>query len=92
MIYWVTETATSSARLYFEQFANQPSIPRGERVGVPTGAAIFPGEIQRPTREAASETYNIQHWTEFPQGGHFAALQRPREFVEDVRAFFRPLR
>lgn len=40
----------------------------------------------------AERTYNVQHWTEFPSGGHFMALEEPTLLVEDLRAFFRPLR
>lgn len=55
---------------------------------VPTGAAIFPAEIYRAPRAWANASYNIQQWTEFPRGGHFAALERPAELTADIRAFF----
>lgn len=92
MIYWVTETINSSTRLYYEALHTpRPGSPPG-RIEVPTGAAIFPRELVRPPRDAAERAYNIQHWTEMSSGGHFAALERPAELVEDIRAFFRPLR
>jgi microsomal epoxide hydrolase len=92
MIYWVTETINSSTRLYYEARHTPTTVPRSERVEVPTGAAIFPRELARVPREAAERLYNIQHWTEMPSGGHFAALEKPQELVDDIRAFFRPLR
>ena len=90
-IYWVTQTATSSARLYYESRHAPTSRPMG-RIDVPTGAAIFPKELFYSPRRWAEAQYNITHWTEMPRGGHFAALEQPDLLVEDLRAFFRPLR
>jgi pimeloyl-ACP methyl ester carboxylesterase len=60
---------------------------------VPTGAAIFPKEIIRPSRRWAEHRYpNITRWTEMERGGHFAAMEQPEALVADIRAFFRPLR
>lgn len=92
MMYWVTETATSSARLYCEARRAGMFPPRGVRVDVPTGCAIFPRELFRPPRAWAEKVYNVQRWTEFPAGGHFAAMEEPQALVDDIRAFFRPLR
>ena len=89
MIYWVTETATSSARLYYE--AGNALAGLG-RVEVPTGAAIFPYELFIMPRAWAEASYNLTHWTEMPRGGHFAAMEQPELFVEDVRTFFRTVR
>ena len=52
----------------------------------------FPAELTRPPREWVERAYNLQQWSEFPRGGHFAALEEPELLVEDIRAFFRPLR
>ena len=90
-IYWVTQTATSSARLYYESSRAPTSGPMG-RIEVPTGAAIFPYELFITPRRWAEASYNITHWTEMPRGGHFAAMEQPELFVEDLRTFFRPLR
>ena len=89
MIYWVTQTATSSARLYYE--AGNALAGLG-RVEVPTGAAIFPYELFIAPRAWAEASYNITHWTEMPRGGHFGAMEQPELFVDDVRAFFRKVR
>jgi pimeloyl-ACP methyl ester carboxylesterase len=57
------------------------------------GAAIFPKEIIRPSRRWAEARYtDIRHWSELPRGGHFAALEQPELFVDDVRSFFRLVR
>lgn len=92
MVYWVTRTATSAARLYWEmRRAGRTTLPQ-QPVRVPTGVANFPAEIARTERAWAERRYNVVHWTEHPRGGHFAAMEVPDLFVEDVRTFFRPLR
>lgn len=90
MLYWVTASATSSARLYWESFGGR----RANRVvTIPTGVAVFPKEIVAPVRAWMSKDFSdIRHWTEMPKGGHFAAFEQPELFVADVRAFFRTLR
>ena len=89
MLYWVTATAASSARLYWESFGR----PRPHKVTVPTGVAVFPKEIVPPVRRWMESTYtDIRHWTEMPKGGHFAAFEQPALFSDDVRKFFRTLR
>jgi epoxide hydrolase len=87
-IYWLTATAGSSARLYYEGArswgqANEPSA-------VPTGVAVFPMDIT--IRSIAERQHNIVHWTEFDRGGHFAAMEAPNLLVDDMRAFFHRLR
>ena len=89
MIYWTTESITSSTRLYYE--SRRDSWKRG-RIEVPTAVAVFPKEIRLPIRKWVETRYNIQQWTEMPRGGHFAALEEPELLVEDVRMFFRNLR
>jgi len=91
MLYWLTATAHSSARLYYENRRSGSFAPT-EKVEVPTGAAIFPREIVRPPRRWAEQRFNITHWNEMPRGGHFAAMEEPELFVDDVRAFFRTVR
>jgi pimeloyl-ACP methyl ester carboxylesterase len=92
MLYWVTATAHSSARLYYEtQKSGRFGTPE-ERIEVPTGCAIFPREIARPPRRWAERNYNVVHWTEMKAGGHFAALEEPELLVADVQDMFRKLR
>jgi pimeloyl-ACP methyl ester carboxylesterase len=87
-IYWLTATAGSSARLYYEGAKSwgQPNEPSA----VPTGVAVFPMDIT--IRSIAESQHNIVHWTEFDRGGHFAAMEAPDLLVGDVRDFFRSLR
>ncbi len=89
MIYWITETAPSSARIYFER-----SFYTGKRQAgrSPVGVALFPKEITLPPKAWTKGRINLIHWTEMPRGGHFAALEEPQLLVEDIRLFFRKLR
>lgn len=90
-IYWATRTINSSVRLYFES-QKSGLFPPFERVEVPTGCAIFPGEIIKMPRSWAENLYNVTHWSRFDQGGHFAALEEPDLLVPDIRDFFRTVR
>jgi pimeloyl-ACP methyl ester carboxylesterase len=92
MIYWVTQSIGSSTRLYYETNRKPWDLKQGERIEVPCGIASFPGENTVPLREWAERSYNVQHWTDMPGGGHFAALEEPVNLVADIRDFFRPLR
>ncbi len=89
MIYWATQTATSSTRIYYE---NRVAGGVQGRVTVPTACALFPKEITTPPRKWVEARYNLVRWTAMPRGGHFAALEEPVLLVDDVRAFFRTLR
>jgi pimeloyl-ACP methyl ester carboxylesterase len=90
-LYWLTRTAGSSARLYYEAAkAARRAAPPPLRV--PTGVAVFPHDIGPPIRRLAERDSNIVHWTEFDRGGHFAAMEVPDLLVGDVRTFFRSLR
>jgi epoxide hydrolase len=91
MLYWLTATAGSSARLYYEA-AHSGSWGLPETSTVPTGVAVFPREIAPPIRRFAELSNNIVHWFEFDRGGHFAAMEQPDLLVGDVRDFFRQLR
>jgi microsomal epoxide hydrolase len=87
-LYWVTGTATSSTRLYWEmRRAGRSALPQG-RIEVPTGIANYPGEVSRMPRAWVEPRYRVTHWVDQPRGGHFAAMQVPDLFVNDVRAFF----
>jgi pimeloyl-ACP methyl ester carboxylesterase len=93
MLYWLTGTAGSSARIYYERAHPQGRAARpGEPSTAPTGLALFPAEPQIPLRHKAERTENIVRWTEFDRGGHFAAMEEPDLVVGDVRALFRQLR
>ncbi|MFI6325048.1 epoxide hydrolase family protein [Nonomuraea sp. NPDC050556] len=88
MLYWLTGTAASSARLYWE---NTHSSSWGKAPSkVPVGVAVFAEDL--PIRRYAERGNNIVHWSEFETGGHFAAMEVPDLYVEDVREFFTSLR
>jgi pimeloyl-ACP methyl ester carboxylesterase len=91
MLYWLTGTVNSSIRMYWEHYhAPGGRTPLPSRT--PTGIAIFPHELAPPVRAIAEQTNNIVRWSPQPRGGHFAALEEPGLLVDDIRAFFRPLR
>jgi epoxide hydrolase len=91
MLYWLTRTAGSSARLYYEA-ARAASLGSEPALTVPTGVAVFPYDIGPPIRRFAERDNNIVHWSEFDRGGHFAAMEVPDLLIGDVRTFFRRLR
>lgn len=93
-LYWVTQTAASSARIYYESrhAAAAPAGPTGRRIETPTACADFPKEIIWSPRRWLEPRFNITRWTLMPRGGHFAAFEQPQLLVDDVRAFFRDLR
>lgn len=94
MIYWVTDSGASSARIYYER-RHQPTGP-ATRVMVPTGCANFNARYdKRPvggSRSSAEARFNIVRWNDMPRGGHFPAFEEPQLWVDDVRAFYRGLR
>jgi epoxide hydrolase len=96
MLYWLPRTGASSARLYWEsieQVNEWISGPTRDTVAVPTGCSVFPGELQRPSRRWAEKRFlDIRYWNEPERGGHFAALEQPALFIDEVRAFFRLVR
>lgn len=90
-VYWFTNSITSSAWMY-RSMVDSPNfvLPPGRKIEVPTGVAHFPGDIfATPPRQWCERAANIVHWTDMPAGGHFAAMEEPALFVDDVRAFRR---
>ena len=87
MLYWLTGTAGSSGRLYYED-AHSGHWPQPS--GVPTGVAVFAEDIA--IRRYAEQSNTIVYWSEFDRGGHFAAMEAPDLLIGDVRTFFRGLR
>lgn len=86
-IYWFTNTSATSANLYYEN-RHAPADPPPSTV--PTGVAVFPTDPAM--RHILEREHHLTHWSEFDRGGHFAALEAPDLLVDDIRAFFRPLR
>lgn len=92
MLYWLTRTAGSSARIYYERAHSDYWEASPEPSAAPTALAVFPRDNFIPVRHIAEQTNNIVRWTEFDRGGHFAAMEAPELLVGDIRAFFRQLR
>ncbi|MFK4107792.1 epoxide hydrolase family protein [Streptomyces sp. NPDC002176] len=90
-LYWLTGTAGSSARIYYERAHADHGGAPVEPSTTPTAFASFPRENFIVLRHLAERTENIVRWTEFDRGGHFAAMERPELLVGDIRAFFRQL-
>jgi epoxide hydrolase len=89
-LYWLTGTAASSARLYFENATEPFNLGVVE---LPAGYSVFPREFYRPPRPWAERVYpNLIHWNELDRGGHFAALEQPALFTQELRDCFRSLR
>ena len=91
-IYWVTQTISSSTRMYFENQKHLWTMEKDQKVPTPAGMAMFPQEISKPPREWGERSYHVRRWTEMASGGHFAALEEPQLLAEEVRAFFRDFR
>ncbi len=90
-LYWFTNTAGSSANLYYETYHDPSLFAPRERGTVPTGVAVSTTQ-DVAIRRLAERDHNIVRWTEFDKGGHFAALENPEFLIDDVRAFFRALK
>ncbi|MCC7483277.1 MAG: alpha/beta hydrolase [Hyphomicrobiales bacterium] len=89
MLYWLPATGASSARLYWESFYDQELAP----IDVPTGCSVFPKELFRLSERWARTRFgDLRHFRELDRGGHFAALEQPAVFVDEVRTFFRTVR
>ena len=89
-LYWLTNTAVSSARPYWE---NKLSLYNAADVSVPAAVSAFPGENYQAPRSWTERAYlNLIYYNKPDQGGHFAAWEQPQLFSEEVRAGLRPLR
>jgi pimeloyl-ACP methyl ester carboxylesterase len=96
-LYWLTNTATSSARLYWESFrtifAAIATAQKPPELSLPVAFTVFPGEIFQAPRSWAENVYpNLTYFNQADKGGHFAAWEEPEIFSTELRAAFRPLR
>ncbi|MFC3688186.1 epoxide hydrolase family protein [Aquipuribacter hungaricus] len=93
-LYWLTNTAASSARLYWEAMGpGAAGPPPSGPVTLPTGISMFPAEQVRLSRRWAESRFSsLVHFDELEAGGHFAALEQPALFVDQLRTTFRGLR
>ena len=89
-LYWLTNTAVSSARLYWEYKGGFFDV---RNVTIPVAVSVFPDEIYAAPKSWAEKAYpKLIFYNRHPKGGHFAAWEQPEFFVSDLREAFRPLR
>jgi pimeloyl-ACP methyl ester carboxylesterase len=89
-LYWLTNTAVSSARLYWE---NKLAFFAPKGIAIPVAVSVFPDEIYAAPRSWAEKAFpKLIHFSRLDKGGHFAAWEQPETFVKEVRAAFKPLR
>ena len=89
-LYWLTNTAISSARLYWE---NKVGLYNAANISVPAAVSVFPDEIYAAPRSWAEKAYpNLIHYNRLPKGGHFAAWEQPEMFCSEMRTSFKSLR
>jgi len=89
-LYWLSDTAASSARLYYESFAKD--FVR-MTLDMPVAVSIFKGDLFVPPKVWGDQTYSkLFYWNEVPKGGHFAALEQPELFVAELRKSFAQVR
>lgn len=94
-LYWLTDTATSAGRFYWENNNNNFSAAaqKTDQITVPVAVSVFPGEIYRAPRSWTERAYpTLYYFNEVDKGGHFAAWEQPQLFSAELRAAFRPLR
>jgi pimeloyl-ACP methyl ester carboxylesterase len=90
MLYWLTNTATSSARFYWE---NSDLAFFVVGINIPVGVTVFPKEIYQAPRSWSEQAYpKLRHWNRVDRGGHFAAFEQPELFSREVRAAFAGIR
>ncbi|MFM0057888.1 epoxide hydrolase [Paraburkholderia phytofirmans] len=89
-LYWLTNTAISSGRLYWE---NKLNFFAPKHVAIPVAVSVFPDEIYAAPQSWTAKAYpKLIHYNRLPKGGHFAAWEQPQVFSEEVRVSFRSLR
>jgi pimeloyl-ACP methyl ester carboxylesterase len=95
-LYWLTNTAASSGRLYWENRGASPTSAtamKTAQISVPVGVTVFPDDVYRPPQTWARRAYpTLAYFHEVGKGGHFAAWEQPQLFSEEIRAAFRQLR
>ena len=95
-LYWLTNTATSAARIYWEtagQSVVLASAQKTSEISLPVAITVFPGEVYRAPETWARRAYrNLAYFNEVDKGGHFAAWEQPELFAAELRAAFRSLR
>ena len=90
MLYWLSNTGASSARLYFESFATDFST---QKLDIPVAVSVFPAELYQPLKVWGQRVYSkLYYWNDVARGGHFAALEQAELFVAELRKSFAQFR
>lgn len=94
-LYWLTNTATSSARIYWETGGQSITLSAAQKtaeISLPVAITVFPGEVYRTPETWARRAYrNLIYFNEVEKGGHFAAWEQPQLFAEELRTAFKSL-
>lgn len=89
-LYWLTRSGSSSVQLYRESFATEFMA---QKLTLPVAVSVFPRELFHPPKQWRARMYSrLIHWGTPPAGGHFAALEQPRLFAEELRRAFSRVR
>nr|WP_244222730.1 epoxide hydrolase family protein [Cupriavidus lacunae] len=95
-LYWLTNSAASAGRLYWENMGRSPLIAAAQKtadISLPVAVTVFPEDVYRPPETWVRRAYpSLIYFHEADKGGHFAAWEQPQLFAEELRAAFRPLR
>lgn len=94
-LYWLTDSAASGARFYWENNNNNFSAAaqKTTEISIPVAVTVFPGEIYRAPKSWTQKAYpSLSYFHEVDKGGHFAAWEQPQLFAQEIRAAFKPLR
>jgi pimeloyl-ACP methyl ester carboxylesterase len=95
-LYWVTNSATSAGRLYWENHGRPVIVAAAQRpseISPPVAITVFPDDVYRPPETWARRAFpSLVYYNQVDKGGHFAALEQPQLFSEEIRAAFRSLR
>jgi pimeloyl-ACP methyl ester carboxylesterase len=95
-LYWLTNTATSAARIYWETAGQSVTLSAAQKtneISIPVAITVFPGEVYQTPETWARRAYrNLIYFNEVDKGGHFAAWEQPQLFAEEMRRAFKSLR
>jgi pimeloyl-ACP methyl ester carboxylesterase len=86
-IYWVTQTAGSAFRIYYERMHQPQRRDEGKKIKVPAAFCISAKDLVPAPREFAERIFNVQQWTQLPSGGHFVAMEHPQDLAADIVRF-----
>ena len=90
-LYWFTQSIYASIKIYYGIRLNPLVFKENDFVRTPVGFAKFPKEIPVPPKEDIEKGFHIVHWTNMDKGGHFAAMEQPKLFADDLKLFYKKI-